>query len=171
MPANADIKNGDILVTSGIDGVYPPGLSVAKVVQVESKSNDAFARIVCQPLAGIDRNRQLLILLTAENFPPRPAPPDPKDLKSLKKAAPSDAKDVSKDAAHESKKQATVSPAQQPAPSAESVPETKTVPTVSATAGAAKSPAAPGTAQPAAMKPATPSSVASPTSEQKVQTP
>jgi rod shape-determining protein MreC len=67
MPANADIKNGDILVTSGIDGVYPAGLAVAKVTQVESKSNDAFARIVCLPLAGIDRNRQLLILLKEEN--------------------------------------------------------------------------------------------------------
>ncbi|HJV74653.1 MAG TPA: rod shape-determining protein MreC [Noviherbaspirillum sp.] len=72
MPANADIKNGDVLVTSGIDGVYPAGLAVAKVVQVESKSTDAFARIVCQPLAGIDRNRQLLILLTEMNLLPRP---------------------------------------------------------------------------------------------------
>jgi rod shape-determining protein MreC len=67
MPVNADIKNGDILVTSGIDGVYPAGLAVAKVTQVESKSSDAFARIVCQPLAGIDRNRQLLILLNEKN--------------------------------------------------------------------------------------------------------
>lgn len=79
MPANADVKNGDILVTSGIDGVYPPGLAVAKVAQVESKSSDAFARIVCQPLAGVDRNRQLLILLNEPNIPPRPAPEDVKE--------------------------------------------------------------------------------------------
>ncbi|MGV3741430.1 MAG: rod shape-determining protein MreC [Burkholderiaceae bacterium] len=63
MPVNADIKNGDMLVTSGIDGIYPAGLAVAKVTQVESKSSDAFARIVLQPVAGINRNRQLLILL------------------------------------------------------------------------------------------------------------
>lgn len=63
MPVNADIKNGDLLVTSGIDGIYPAGLAVAKVTQVESKSSDAFARIVLQPVAGINRNRQLLILL------------------------------------------------------------------------------------------------------------
>jgi rod shape-determining protein MreC len=69
MPANADIKNGDILVTSGIDGIYPAGLAVAKVTQVESKSGDAFARIVCQPLAGINRNRQLLILLADGTLP------------------------------------------------------------------------------------------------------
>ncbi|HVL77505.1 MAG TPA: rod shape-determining protein MreC [Noviherbaspirillum sp.] len=75
MPVNADIQNGDILVTSGLDGVYPPGLAVAKVTKVETRSNDAFARIVCQPLAGIDRNRQLLILLTSsEQFPSRPEP-------------------------------------------------------------------------------------------------
>jgi rod shape-determining protein MreC len=72
MPVNADIRNGDILVTSGLDGVYPPGLEVAKVVRVETSSNDAFARIVSMPLAGIGRNRQLLILLTDSGFPPRP---------------------------------------------------------------------------------------------------
>lgn len=81
MAANADIQKGDVLVTSGIDGVYPPGLSVAKVVQVENKSNDAFARILCQPLAGIDRNRQLLVLLIEAKLPPRPVPDDVKDKK------------------------------------------------------------------------------------------
>ncbi|MEO8407274.1 MAG: rod shape-determining protein MreC, partial [Oxalobacteraceae bacterium] len=61
--ANADIQKGDLLTTSGIDGIYPAGLSVARVVQVENKSNDAFERVTCQPLAGIDRNKQFLILL------------------------------------------------------------------------------------------------------------
>jgi rod shape-determining protein MreC len=89
MPTNADIKSGDILVTSGIDGVYPPGLSVAKVTHVENKSSDAFARITCQPLAGIARNRQLLILLTESSLPPRPEPEDSRDKKdkSAKKRA------------------------------------------------------------------------------------
>lgn len=72
MPANADIQNGDILVTSGIDGIYPAGLAVAKVVQVETRSSDAFARIVCEPLAGINRNRQLLILLAKTELPMDP---------------------------------------------------------------------------------------------------
>jgi rod shape-determining protein MreC len=76
MPVNADIRKGDVLVTSGIDGVYPAGLQVARVVEVEHKSNDAFARILLQPSAGIDRNRQLLILLVDTNMPPRPAPDD-----------------------------------------------------------------------------------------------
>jgi rod shape-determining protein MreC len=73
MPTNADIQKGDVLVTSGIDGIYPPGLAVATVSQVENKSADSFARIVCQPSAGLDRNRQLLILLTANKAEPRPA--------------------------------------------------------------------------------------------------
>jgi rod shape-determining protein MreC len=83
--ANADIQVGDILVTSGIDGVYPAGLSVAKVIQVENNATGAFGRIVCQPLAGINRNRQLLVLLTERNIQRRPEPEDTKDKKAGKK--------------------------------------------------------------------------------------
>ena len=61
---NADIQVGDVLVTSGLDGVYPAGLAVAKVMQVEKLAAGAFGRVVCQPLAGIDRNRQLLIVMS-----------------------------------------------------------------------------------------------------------
>lgn len=63
MPTNTDIRKGDMLVTTGIDGVYPAGLSVASVTQVESKASDTFATITCQPSAGIGRNKQLLILI------------------------------------------------------------------------------------------------------------
>lgn len=109
MPVNADIKNGDILVTSGIDGVYPAGLAVAKVVQVESKSSDAFARIVCQPLAGIDRNRQLLILLTETSHPARPEPDDGRDKKDKmgRKRALEILKEPAKDAPKEAAKEAS----------------------------------------------------------------
>ncbi len=72
--ANADIQVGDVLVTSGLDGMYPAGLAVAKVVQVENVAAGAFGRVVCQPLAGIDRNRQLLIIMSQSDLPPRPAP-------------------------------------------------------------------------------------------------
>ncbi len=80
MATNADIQKGDLLVTSGIDGVFPAGLAVAKVLQVEAKSNDAFAHITCQPAAGVDRNRQLLILLV-DARPPREEPEESKDKK------------------------------------------------------------------------------------------
>lgn len=64
MPPNTDIQAGDILVTSGIDGVFPAGLPVAKVKEVNTKSSDGFLRIICEPLAGVDRHKQLLILIT-----------------------------------------------------------------------------------------------------------
>ena len=73
LAANADIQVGDVLVTSGIDGIYPSGLSVAKVIQIENAAAGAFGRIVCQPLAGMDRNRHLLVLLADMNIQPRPA--------------------------------------------------------------------------------------------------
>ena len=73
MASNADIQKGDVLFTSGIDGVYPPGLAVATVIAVESKTSDAFARILCMPTAGVSRNRQLLVLLSdTRSLPPPP---------------------------------------------------------------------------------------------------
>jgi len=83
MAPNADVQVGDILITSGIDGVYPAGLAVARVVQVESNANGAFGRVVCQPLAGIERNTQLLILMSLPEMPPRP--PEEEAVKPGKK--------------------------------------------------------------------------------------
>lgn len=74
MPVSADIQNGDVLVTSGIDGVYPPGLPVAVVSKIERNSAFAFAKIYCMPSAGIDRNRQYLVLTGSKALPP-PSPP------------------------------------------------------------------------------------------------
>ena len=62
LPHSADIRTGDLLVTSGLDGVYPAGLAVAKVVQIDPGGSDAFANIVCKPLAAVERNRQVLIV-------------------------------------------------------------------------------------------------------------
>jgi len=70
---DADIQIGDILVTSGLDGMYPAGLAVARVTQVE-KAAGSFGRVVGQPLAGIDRNRQVLVIMSGNPLPPRPAP-------------------------------------------------------------------------------------------------
>ena len=78
MAPNADVVVGDVLITSGMDGVYPAGLAVAKVVQVESSAAGAFGRVVCQPLAGIDRHRQLLILMSPPALPPRPVDEPPR---------------------------------------------------------------------------------------------
>jgi rod shape-determining protein MreC len=62
MPLSTDIQNGDLLVTSGIDGIYPAGIPVAVVSRIERNAAYPFARIACMPSAGVDRNRQLLVL-------------------------------------------------------------------------------------------------------------
>jgi rod shape-determining protein MreC len=76
--ANADVQADDVLVTSGIDGLFPAGLPVAKVLKVERNSSYAFARILCQPLAGVDKHRFVLVLPVDNPFPPPPEPVDAK---------------------------------------------------------------------------------------------
>ncbi len=73
MPVAVDIVEGDVLVTSGIDGTYPPNLPVAKVVKIERDPAFPFARIVCAPLAGVDRHRALLIVSGLPKLTERPA--------------------------------------------------------------------------------------------------
>ena len=73
IPLNADFQNGDRLVTSGIDGVYPPGLPVAEVSNVERNAAHLFARITCKPLAGVASHRQVLIVNWENKAPPLPA--------------------------------------------------------------------------------------------------
>jgi rod shape-determining protein MreC len=75
MAANAEIQNGDRLVTSGIDGTYPPGIPVATVARVERDAAYAFARIVCQPAAGVERGRYVLVLANEARHA-APAPDD-----------------------------------------------------------------------------------------------
>lgn len=72
IPLNADFQNNDQLVTSGIDGVYPPGLPVAAVSAVERNAAYLFARITCKPLAGVANHGQLLVLSLENTAPPRP---------------------------------------------------------------------------------------------------
>jgi len=69
---NAEIRPGDLLVTSGIDGTYPPGLPVATVANVELDAAHSFARVLCQPAAGVNRGRYLLVLSGERRLPPYP---------------------------------------------------------------------------------------------------
>ena len=70
--ADADVREGDQLVTSGLDGVFVPGLPVAKVVGVD-RASDAFARIECEPLAAIETSVQVLVIGRTAYPPPPPA--------------------------------------------------------------------------------------------------
>lgn len=62
MAANADVQVGDELVTSGVDGVYPPGLAVARVAAIERRAESGFARILLTPAASADGVRHVLVL-------------------------------------------------------------------------------------------------------------
>jgi rod shape-determining protein MreC len=62
LPSNVDIRRGDKLVTSGIDGVYPAGLSVATVAKIEVMPDSPFARIICNPTGGVENHRQVLLV-------------------------------------------------------------------------------------------------------------
>lgn len=88
MPVNADIQNGDLLVTSGIDGTYPRGLPVAIVSNIERNAAYAFARITCKPAAGVSSYGQVLIIGKGEGKPDNPLAnePTPAAAKSKKSA-------------------------------------------------------------------------------------
>lgn len=74
LPTNVDIRRGDTLVTSGIDGVYPAGLAVATVSQIEITPDSPFARIICVPKGGVENHRQvLLVSIPKSNVLPKPA--------------------------------------------------------------------------------------------------
>ena len=72
MPVSADLAEGDVLVTSGIDGTYPPNLPVAKIIKIERDPAYPFSRIICAPLAGVDRHRALLIVSGLPKMPALP---------------------------------------------------------------------------------------------------
>lgn len=62
MAGNSDVQAGDLLSTSGVDGVYPAGLRVAVVETVERQADSAFARIYCRPLAQLAGVRHVMVL-------------------------------------------------------------------------------------------------------------
>ena len=67
LSVNTDIQQGDLLVTSGMGGVYPPGIPVATVLRIEHDPSGDFAQIISTPVAGVDRNRQVLILALVQS--------------------------------------------------------------------------------------------------------
>lgn len=87
MATNADVQPGDVLTTSGVDGVYPPGLPVAQVDHIERRVESSFARIVCKPLAITEGTLHVLVVQPASaEIPERPAPEVPPDLSKKGKA-------------------------------------------------------------------------------------
>jgi rod shape-determining protein MreC len=69
VPASADVKEGDLLTTSGIDGVYPAGLQVARISHIERRVDISFARIHASPLAELKGRHVLILQPTAASAP------------------------------------------------------------------------------------------------------
>jgi rod shape-determining protein MreC len=88
MDAHVDMQAGDLLTTSGVDGVYPPGLPVAKVTKIERRADSAFARISCEPVARVAASLHVLVLQPlAGQILARPEP-DPAPVASKKGSKP-----------------------------------------------------------------------------------
>jgi rod shape-determining protein MreC len=78
MAANVDANVGDLLTTSGVDGVYPPGLPVARIEKVDRRVDAIFARIYCVPAALVSGASHVLVLASmTEQLSPRPVPQPP----------------------------------------------------------------------------------------------
>ena len=88
MAGNADVQVGDLLVTSGLDGIFPPGLAVARVASVERRASiGGFAHFVLQPVAAVDGVRHVLVLEPlAVQMPPRPEAPSPAEVRRLQRS-------------------------------------------------------------------------------------
>ena len=67
LPKNADVRAGDLVVTSGLGGHFPPGYPVAQVAEVRQGSGEPFATVIAEPSARLDRSREVLLV-----WPPAP---------------------------------------------------------------------------------------------------
>jgi len=73
---NAEVEVGDVLVTSGLDGLYPSGLPVAKINRVERAGSGQFPRITSTPVAPIGTLQHVLVILIDQEL----IPPAPREL-------------------------------------------------------------------------------------------
>ncbi len=76
VPASADLQGDDLLTTSGIDGVYPAGLHVGRIRQIDRRIDTAFAKVHAVPMARA-RGRHMLVLSPANDWPDRPTSKEP----------------------------------------------------------------------------------------------
>lgn len=64
---SADVQVGDLLVSSGLGGVFPPGRPVAEVVDVRVRPGQSFAEVIAKPVSELDRDQQLLLVFAADD--------------------------------------------------------------------------------------------------------
>jgi len=75
LPNNADIKVGDLLVTSGLGCVFPVGYPAAIVVEINIDPSLPFAEVLAEPVAELDRSRDILLVWPGGKAKPNPANP------------------------------------------------------------------------------------------------
>lgn len=81
LAANADVHQGDRILTSGLDGVYVSGLPVATILKVGRDNAESFARILCKPIGVVERTGAVLVLARASGRPERPVEDDVDDAR------------------------------------------------------------------------------------------
>src|ERR1700742_2838833 len=74
LPGNADIKSGDVLITSGLGGVFPAGYPVARVAEVHRDAVAPLAQVRAIPFASVDTDSEVVLVWFREDHPDAPAP-------------------------------------------------------------------------------------------------
>jgi rod shape-determining protein MreC len=87
VPRAADVREGDLVVTSGLGDRFPGGYPVARVTAIDREEGQTFAQVVAEPLAALDRGREVLLISTPE---PEPPAPETGGLAADEEAAPED---------------------------------------------------------------------------------
>ena len=64
---NADIEPGDLLLSSGLGGIFPSGYPVGRVLEVHRRPGQSFAEVIAEPAAQLDRDREVLLVWTADD--------------------------------------------------------------------------------------------------------
>jgi rod shape-determining protein MreC len=85
LAANADIRPGDVITTSGLDGLYPSGLLIGKVSSIDSRKAGNFMPAVVEAAAGLQRSSTLAIVMVDKSRLPPPPPPAVDDPAVLRK--------------------------------------------------------------------------------------
>jgi rod shape-determining protein MreC len=77
VPREADVRDGDLIVTSGLGDRFPGGYPVARVISIDREEGLTFAQVMAAPMAALDRGREVLLISTLELEPPVPETEEP----------------------------------------------------------------------------------------------
>jgi rod shape-determining protein MreC len=156
VPQNYDVKVGDVLVTSGLDGVFPFGLPVGRITRVERDPTQPLAQIVASPLARIESDREVLFIWARPGHPAAPATAEALAVEAPKPATPPKPKPkpAPRKPPEQTPEPAPTELAPTEAPPSDAAP-TETAPAESTTEPAAPAPATPQSATPNPEVPST----------------